>query len=1016
MHSEPRTSGRSAARIAALALAAPVAAVAFAAPAAAAEIPGLDDVWYGHSVGGPAAGGTESAMVEIELRPAAGHEGESHEVGYELRFDDAAVPFTITPGDGCAVDGTVLTCTDPSVEGYTYFDFDVSAPADAVVGEVYPYTFTITVDGIVAHADADQEMPVHAPDSTEPDPHHPFLHGDPAPVTGAAPGSTVTVAPVFRQERDLSGDAAAVVAEFSDSFSRMGLRQRGAAAVADYDNCRPVEHDQVRGGVECVITGFTGATGSVLSFTRPIGYAVDADALGPFEVCGCVYSVRTIDEATLAADFGDLTWDPQSENLLGITTGGAWTEPADPELAAWEGVISVATSANPFDLQIPSGDIEGAVGKTDTVTVPVTNNGPATIYNREDDYGSASIRVQLPDGTSLDSIDSDGGGDWSCLDPESLPAEYERSETVLDRFDLYCFLMTPLAAGETVDFTFTVDLTGDGYDLGYAEVVGHTTGVGGASLEADFMDNVGALQNMAQVVEFPRNDFDEDGVEDLIAVRKSDGALVLYRGTESETLGSGTVVSAGWGHLDVVMAGDVTSDGHSDLLARDTRTGVLYTYPGDGAGGFTARVQSGSGWGPIEVFTAADTDGNGTVDIVATRRHDGRLFEYSGSGNGRFALVGTWGDGNQWIDAMTNLGDVDADGIDDLVYRMAPDQEYWVFLSTRDAPVEYERWFGSLDSDRRYGQIVGIGDMGGNGSIELALTDARTGALYRASITALGTVYDYVTLADSGWGGMRLPEVDAHREYDFDQNGTTDLLARNASTGTTYLYPGALGGGFGPRISWGSEFSGMNLVEAAGDLTGDNLPDVLARTSAGVLYTYPGDGFGGHGERVKTGTGWNAMSAIVSGHDFNGDGRVDIVAREAATGVLWLYPGDADGTVGSRVKIGTGWNAMKEITSPGDLDHDGIADVIAVRNSDNCMYFYGGKATGGVKNGVQVGCGWGGMNAVTAAGDFDGDGHADLVARRKSDGRLFLYRGDGKGDFTSAVQIGSGWNAFNLIA
>jgi len=79
---------------------------------------------------------------------------------------------------------------------------------------------------------------------------------------------------------------------------------------------------------------------------------------------------------------------------------------------------------------------------------------------------------------------------------------------------------------------------------------------------------------------------------------------------------------------------------------------------------------------------------------------------------------------------------------------------------------------------------------------------------------------------------------------------------------------------------------------------------------------YPGDGAGGWKAPVQVGWGWQVMSAIVGPGDFDGDGFVDLFARDAATGVLWLYPGDgAGGWLAPRL-MGPGWGGYR---LPGDL-------------------------------------------------------------------------------------------------
>jgi hypothetical protein len=519
----------------------------------------------------------------------------------------------------------------------------------------------------------------------------------------------------------------------------------------------------------------------------------------------------------------------------------------------------------------------------------------------------------------------------------------------------------------------------------------------------------------------PRNDFTGDGVPDLVAVRESDGALILYSDLASEDFGTGTVLFPdGWNHMDVVMAGDLTGDGFADLLARDNKTGTLYTYPGDGDGGFGTRVSHGTGWGAVELFTAADINGDGAVDILTTRRHDDHLYVNYGEGDGTFALYTALTGEYPRVDALIGAGDLDLDGKDDFMVRRTPEtvgrQGYRVHYSDGRISMplgpDFYLW---PEEERHFSQVAFLGDLDGDEDTELVAVDALTGELYRMSMSRYApNVDDVVTLQDSGWGAMRLPEAETDRPYDFEQNGTSDLLAY-ASTSGVYLYPRGYDGAFDPRIFMGS-FWDANLVEAAGDLTGDGMPDYLVRETDGELHISEGrtDTVGTLTKDIRIGGGWNAMSAIVSGGDFNGDGKNDILAREAATGILWLYPGTGTGNHGARVVIGTGWNSTSLITVVGDLDHDGAADVLARKNADDCLYMYGGKTTGGLKNGVKIGCGWNVMNTIASVGDFNADGHVDWVARYQSTGRLYLYRGDGDGSHATPIVIGTGWSSLEI--
>ncbi len=246
-----------------------------------------------------------------------------------------------------------------------------------------------------------------------------------------------------------------------------------------------------------------------------------------------------------------------------------------------------------------------------------------------------------------------------------------------------------------------------------------------------------------------------------------------------------------------------------------------------------------------------------------------------------------------------------------------------------------------------------FGDFTGDGWADLISRQSSTGGLYLNQGTYLNLAAR--TRIGTGWNSMS----SITRFGDFGGDGHEDLIARQAATGALWLYPGNTSGtGFTARVLIGrSGWNAMREIAPTADLTGDGRPDLLAvQAATGVLYVYPGHGTSLGPRQVIGRSGWNAMSELTAVGDLNHDSHPDLIARSTATGELWLYPGTATG-FGGRIRIGTNWNSMRDLVSIGDVNRDGFADLVAVQSSTGNLYVYPWRGTAfGARQ--LLGAGW----------------------------------------------------------
>ncbi len=253
---------------------------------------------------------------------------------------------------------------------------------------------------------------------------------------------------------------------------------------------------------------------------------------------------------------------------------------------------------------------------------------------------------------------------------------------------------------------------------------------------------------------------------------------------------------------------------------------------------------------------------------------------------------------------------------------------------------------------------------------------------------------------------------------DFNQDGILDLAGPTIDNGIIVLL-GQPGGTF-TNLGYGAAFSAANpAAVVAADFNGDGIPD-LATSNNGNAAQGPsvtvdlGKGDGTFQDPVQYSVGDAPFSLVAA--DFTGrrfaDGApvLDLATanshfnfdtgRPTAGGDVSVLLNNGDGTFQSEVRLPAGSSPFALVA--GDFNGDGRADLATANNvSDDLSVLLGkGDGTFAAQQRFAVGSASSGL----AAGDFDGDGRVDLAATAGGPGgSVTALRGLGDGTFQDQV-------------
>ncbi|CAF1413812.1 unnamed protein product [Adineta steineri] len=527
-------------------------------------------------------------------------------------------------------------------------------------------------------------------------------------------------------------------------------------------------------------------------------------------------------------------------------------------------------------------------------------------------------------------------------------------------------------------------------------------------------------------------DIDNDHYLDILVGNAYSESVGIFYGfgngnfSSLRTYFTGELSSVAWITVD-----DCNNDHYLDIFYADRYTDSIGVLLGEGNRTFSNPVRYFCELGsrPLSVATG-DFNNDGHVDIATACYGSDNVIMFLGFGNGTFTLFSIFPVGDGSFPNMLTVADLNKDNNLDVVVGNSNKNYFDIFYGfgngSLDKPFIYSTGVNSLPL------CVYIADLNNDDSLDLVVANSNNNNIG----VFLGNSSKYFgnqTIYNSGYNSIPYSIV----VDDFNEDNRPDIAVMNTGTSDIAILLGhptedstnqinktmynnesktandvpILLGDYYPNFyslknySTGSSSDPLSL--GVGDLNNDKQMDIIVANSGnanlGILYGYNNGSFR-NAVTFPLYSGANPQNIIVD--DFNKDDLLDVAVTDPINNCIIVLLGRGNETFSTELIYSTGSDSIPIDLYIYDLNNDNYLDLVVANMGTNTIgVFYGFDYILFVEQGsYETGDGSNPISVVL--GDFNNDGHTDIVVAFYGTNNVGILLGYGNGTFTSMIPFG----------